>query len=182
MTCVCLQEPMQNAASERFQNPFSGLVDNITSTTPPNPQQGTENRDPLPNPWSPSGGQQSSGDGTNQSQPSAIPNLSNSNFSNILQQMSDNPSFLQNMMSAPSTQTMMEAMASDPEVANQIISQNPLLRGNPALQQQMRTMMPQVLEQLRNPEFQNLVSNPQASTFILTVLQTLLTLDYLGTH
>lgn len=44
-----IQEPMLNAATESFSaNPFSGLVDNSTGT---NPQQGSENRDPLPNPW-----------------------------------------------------------------------------------------------------------------------------------
>lgn len=42
-----IQEPMLNAASSMAGNPFSGLVDNSDGT---NPQQGAENRQPLPNP------------------------------------------------------------------------------------------------------------------------------------
>lgn len=169
---------MQNAATEQlqFRNPFLGLVDNAANAQ--NPQQGTENRDPLPNPWSPSGTQQgTTTESGNQPRAPTTPNMQNNpQMSNLLQQMSDNPSFIQNMLSAPYTQTMMEAMAADPELANQIISQNPLLRGNPALQQQMRTMMPQVLQQLRNPVIQNLVTNPQALNALLQVQQGMETL------
>lgn len=169
---------MQNAATEQlqFRNPFSGLVESSAANTQ-NPQQGTENRDPLPNPWSPSGTQQGTTESGNQTRLPTTPNVqSNPQMSNLLQQMSDNPSFIQNMLSAPYTQSMMEAMASDPELANQIISQNPLLRGNPALQQQMRTMMPQMLQQLRNPVIQNLVTNPQALNALLQVQQGMETL------
>lgn len=49
-----IQEPMLSAATEQFsRNPFSGLVENTDGS---NPQQGSENRDPLPNPWAPSSG------------------------------------------------------------------------------------------------------------------------------
>lgn len=170
---------MQNAATEQlqFRNPFLGLVENSAANAQ-NPQQGTENRDPLPNPWSPSGTQQgTTTESGSQPRSPTTPNVQNNpQMSNLLQQMSDNPSFIQNMLSAPYTQTMMEAMAADPELANQIISQNPLLRGNPALQQQMRTMMPQVLQQLRNPVIQNLVTNPQALNALLQVQQGMETL------
>lgn len=47
-----IQEPMLSAASEQFtRNPFSGLVESGNAGAA-NPQQGTENREPLPNPWS----------------------------------------------------------------------------------------------------------------------------------
>lgn len=44
-----LQEPMMNAAQEQFgSNPFAALINNQADNQA---QQGTENRDPLPNPW-----------------------------------------------------------------------------------------------------------------------------------
>ncbi|XP_073990793.1 ubiquilin [Rhodnius prolixus] len=47
-----IQEPMLNAASEQFgQNPFANLVSG-NSDSANNPQQGQENVEPLPNPWS----------------------------------------------------------------------------------------------------------------------------------
>lgn len=51
------------------------------------------------------------------------------------------------------------------------MSQNPLLANNPALQEQMRTMMPQFLQQLQNPEMQQMMSNPQAIEAILQIQQ-----------
>ncbi|KAL1483641.1 hypothetical protein MTO96_033051 [Rhipicephalus appendiculatus] len=57
-----LQEPMMNAAQEQFGgNPFASLLENSAqSGNAPQGQsqssQGTENRNPLPNPWAPGGG------------------------------------------------------------------------------------------------------------------------------
>lgn len=76
-----IQEPMLNAASEQFsRNPFSGLVDNNASGR--NPQQGSENRDPLPNPWA-RGGQQ------NNTNPGGAPLgvLNTPSMQSLLQQM-----------------------------------------------------------------------------------------------
>lgn len=107
-----IQEPMLNAATEQFsRNPFSGLVENNTSGT--NPQIGTENRNPLPNPW---GGNQS-GEGGN-GQPRAPPGVLNTPaMQSLLQQMSESPQMMQNMMNAPYTRSMMEALAADPNMA-----------------------------------------------------------------
>ena len=44
-----IQEPMMSAAAGSNDNPFAGLVGG--NTTGENAQQGTENNDPLPNPW-----------------------------------------------------------------------------------------------------------------------------------
>lgn len=41
-----------NAATEQ-NNPFQGLLSDQTLAGSANPQLGTENRDPLPNPWRP---------------------------------------------------------------------------------------------------------------------------------
>lgn len=92
-----------------------------------NPQQGQENRDPLPNPWS---GNETN---TSQSAPAGTPSLGNT-MQGLMAQMMENPQLMQNMMNAPYTQSMMEALAADPNLASGIMSNNPLLADNPALQ------------------------------------------------
>lgn len=166
-----IQEPMLNAASEQFsRNPFAGLVESNTSG---NPQQGTENRDPLPNPWSDQrGNEQNSTNSANRPRST----LSNPNMASLLQQLSENPQLIQNMLSAPYTQNMLQAMSADPSIANSIMQQNPLLSGNPGLQQQVRSMLPQFLQQLQNPEVQNLMTNPQALNALLQIQQGMETL------
>ena len=69
---------------------------------------------------------------------------------------------MQNMMNAPYTQSMFQALGQNPEMAANIISSNPLFAGNPQLQEQMRNMMPAMMQQLQNPAVQNLVTNPDA--------------------
>lgn len=108
-----IQEPMLSAATEQFtRNPFSGLVDTGSAS---NPQQGTENREPLPNPWSAGGGGGGGGgggatnpnptnpwsagspaagnDGSTRPRPGVI---NNAPMQSLLQQMSENPGLLQN--------------------------------------------------------------------------------------
>lgn len=46
-----------------------------------------------------------------------------------------------------------------------------MMQGNPALQEQMRTMMPQFLQQMQNPEVQSMMSNPQALNAIMQIQQ-----------
>lgn len=157
---------MLSAATEQFaRNPFSGLVDNTSAT---NPQQGTENREPLPNPWSNQPRSETNGTASRPPRPGV---LNNPSMASLLQQMSENPQLVQNMLSAPYTQSMVQALAADPNVANAMLADNPLFAGNPALQEQMRTMMPQFLQQMQNPEMQALMSNPQVcnSIFIFNV-------------
>ncbi|CAG9771102.1 unnamed protein product [Ceutorhynchus assimilis] len=164
-----IQEPMLSAATEQFtQNPFSGLMD---GTQVNNPQQGTENRDPLPNPWS---------RGSPNAPPAPTtpgPNvLNNPPMASLLQQMSENPSLIQNMLSAPYTRSVMEALTADPTMANSLLAENPLFASNPELQNRMRTMMPEFLQQLQNPEMQNLMTNPQALNAIMQIQQGMETL------
>lgn len=116
--------------------------------------------------------------------------------------MGDNPSMMQNLINAPYTRSMMEAMAADPTMAAnvnltnlkkkhfysqfnfcvyflffffclrlQLMNQSPLLANNPQLQEQMRTMMPQFVQQLQNPEVQSMMTNPQALNAILQIQQ-----------
>lgn len=54
---------------------------------------------------------------------------------------------------------------------SQLINQSPLLANNPQLQDQMRTMMPQFLQQMQNPEVQAMMTNPQALNAIMQIQQ-----------
>ncbi|CAG4935116.1 unnamed protein product [Colias eurytheme] len=160
-----IQEPMLNVASSMAGNPFSGLVDNSDGT---NPQQGAENRQPLPNPWQRGGG----GSGSTASGGGTGPGLINTpGMQSLLQQMSENPRLMQSMLSAPYTNNMLQALSADPEMAAQLINQNPMFANNPQLQDQIRTMMPQMLAQLQNPEMQQMMSNPQALNALLQIQQ-----------
>ncbi|KAL1375973.1 hypothetical protein pipiens_017161 [Culex pipiens pipiens] len=85
--------------------------------------------------------------------------------------MGDNPSLMSNLMSAPYTRNMLEALAADPNMAANLMTQNPLLANSPGMQEQMRTMMPQFLQQLQNPEVQQMMSNPQAINAIMQIQQ-----------
>lgn len=60
--------------------------------------------------------------------------ITNPSMASLIQQMSENPQLMQNMLSAPYTQSVMQALAADPNMASAVIAGNPLVAGNPALQ------------------------------------------------
>nr|CAD7405364.1 unnamed protein product [Timema cristinae] len=194
-----IQEPMLSAASEQFgRNPFAALVDNngapavkwclvlyLTMTAVVfhvsvdgnNPQQGQENRTPLPNPWSAAGGGGGSAPGSGETgtprptthNPTGL--LNSPGMQSLMQQMMENPQLMQNMLAAPYTQSMLQAFSADPNMASQIINGNPLFADNPALQEQIRMMLPNFLQQMQNPEVHNLMSNPQALGALMQIQQ-----------
>lgn len=88
-----------------------------------------------------------------------------------MQQMSDNPQLMQNMMNAPYTQNMFQSLAQNPDLASNIIASNPLFQGNPQLQEQMRNMMPAMLQQMQSPAVQGLMTNPEALQAIQQIQQ-----------
>jgi ubiquilin len=150
-----IQEPMLTSLTEQFtQNPFAGLAENSTA---PNQPQDTRS---VPNPWT---GQANSGS-------------QNRSMASVMQQMLENSDLMQNMLSAPYMQSMLSALTADPNMANALLSENPLLAGNPVLQEQIRNMMPQFLQQLQNPDMQNVLSNPQALNAIMQIQQGMETL------
>lgn len=168
-----------------FRNPYSGTSDSGSGSGAGggggggNPQQGTENRSPLPNPWSSAGSGAgrgaaagaAGGAGTDGAGTAPLGLLNTPAMQSLIQQMSENPSVMSNMLNSPTTRSMMEALSADPAMAAQLMNQNPLLANNPALQEQMRTMMPQLLRQMQNPEVQQMVTNPQALNAILQIQQ-----------
>lgn len=160
-----IQEPML-AAATNGRNPFAALVENSNNQDSQNPQQGQENRDPLPNPWSQSQNDNSTGQ---QSQSRGL--LDSPGMQSLTAQMMENPQLMRNMLNAPYTRSMLEAMAADPAMANRVISANPFLRGNPQMQEQMRAMMPAFIQQMQNPQIQNVVTNPDALAAIMQIQQ-----------
>lgn len=163
-----IQEPMLAAATSG-RNPFAALVENSNSSNQDtqNPQQGQENRDPLPNPW---GGQSQSDSGTAQ-QGQSRGLLDSPGMQSLTAQMMENPQLMRNMLNAPYTRSMLEAMAADPAMASRVIAANPFLRGNPQMQEQMRAMMPAFIQQMQNPQIQNVVTNPDALAAIMQIQQ-----------
>ncbi|XP_043259628.1 ubiquilin-4 [Colletes gigas] len=175
-----IQEPMLAAAiSER--NPFTALLENNGSQEgQTNPQQGQENRDPLPNPWNqnqtPS--QAQSPNNESESEQQRAPNilerialLNSPEARSLLGQIMRHPQLVRNMLEARYTRSMLEAMAADPAIATRVITANPYFRGNPQMQEQMRAMMPAFIRQMQNPQIQNVVTNPDALAAILQIQQ-----------
>lgn len=165
-----IQEPMLSAATNE-RNPFAALIQNSSGQDgqPNNPQQGQENRDPLPNPWgqnqndSSTQGQQGQGRGGGL--------LDSPGMQSLVAQMIENPQLMRNMLNAPYTRSILEAMAADPAMASRVIAAHPFLRANPQMQEQMRAMMPAFIQQMQNPQIQSVVTNPDALTAIMQIQQ-----------
>ncbi|XP_021232243.1 ubiquilin-4 isoform X2 [Numida meleagris] len=164
-----IQEPMFSAAREQFgNNPFSSLTGNSESSS--SQPLRTENREPLPNPWSPTppasqsqapSSEGSSGSGTTQSTPTVSNpfGLNAASFGagmfnspemqGLLQQISENPQLMQNMISAPYMRSMMQTLAQNPDFA----------------------------AQMQNPDSLSILTNPRAMQALLQIQQGLQTLQ-----
>jgi len=175
-----IQEPMLNAAQEQFgSNPFQALggSGNNASTNAASGTGGSqptgENSAPLPNPWGGPAGSTPSASTTTAN--SSTPNSTGSGLftspgmQSLLSQMTENPQLMQNMMNAPYTQNMFQSLAQNPDLASNIISSNPLFAGNQQLQDQMRNMMPAMLQQMQNPAVQGMMTNPDALQAIMQI-------------
>lgn len=178
-----VHEPMMNAAQETIAgNPFAALSSSGSNSTS-NTQQGRENTDPLPNPWGGSSTGSSTGTSTGTStggtggSPAGGQIFNTPGMQSLLSQMTQNPQLMQNMMQAPYTQAMLQSFQANPELAQQIISSNPMFAGNPQLQEQMRQQLPAMLQQMANPEVQNLMTNQRALQAIMQIQQGMQTLQ-----
>ena len=164
-----IQEPMLAAAANQ-RNPFAALVENNGPDNQPNPQQGQENRDPLPNPWNPDQSE-TNATTTPPSTGQGAGLFGSPGIQSLRTQIMENPTLMRNLLNAPYTRSMLEAMAADPDMANRVISANPFFRLNSQMQEQMRTMMPALIQQMQNPQIQNVVSNPEALAAIMQIQQ-----------
>ncbi|XP_010130953.1 PREDICTED: ubiquilin-4-like, partial [Buceros rhinoceros silvestris] len=177
-------------------NPFSSLTGNSDSSS--SQPLRTENREPLPNPWSPtppaSQSQAPSSDGsTSSATTQSTPTVSNPfglnaasigagmfnspEMQGLLQQISENPQLMQNMISAPYMRSMMQTLAQNPDFAAQIMVNVPLFAGNPQLQEQLRLQLPVFLQQMQNPDSLSILTNPRAMQALLQIQQGLQTLQ-----
>ena len=169
-------------------NPFAGLV---SGNAPPGSdpsqqsQRGVENRDPLPNPWAPnttpatapttgSGTATTAGTGTAANPAAGLGALSGAlggGSGGMLNSLLQNTGAMQNLLNAPYTQQLLETIAGDENMAQQLIGANPLFANNPAMQEHLRNITPTLINQLRDPEFQAVLTNPQALQAILQIQQ-----------
>uniref|UniRef100_A0A452IL08 Uncharacterized protein n=1 Tax=Gopherus agassizii TaxID=38772 RepID=A0A452IL08_9SAUR len=192
-----IQEPMFSAAREQFgNNPFSSLAGNSDSSS--SQPLRTENREPLPNPWSPTppasqaqvpSSEGSTGSTATQSTPTVsnpfginAANLGTGMFNSpemqgLLQQISENPQLMQNMISAPYMRSMMQTLSQNPDFAAQMMVNVPLFAGNPQLQEQLRLQLPVFLQQMQNPDSLSILTNPRAMQALLQIQQGLQTLQ-----
>ncbi|XP_055462896.1 ubiquilin-2 [Psammomys obesus] len=200
-----IQEPMLNAAQEQFGgNPFA-TVGSSSSGEGTQPSR-TENRDPLPNPWAPPPTTQSSAttsttttsSTSSTSTSSTVSGTSSSNtttgnntvaaanyvasifstpgMQSLLQQITENPQLIQNMLSAPYMRSMMQSLSQNPDLAAQMMLSSPLFTANPQLQEQMRPQLPTFLQQMQNPDTLAAMANPRAMQALMQIQQGLQTL------
>jgi len=174
-----VHEPVLNAMGG--PNPFQDLRG---ANNAPAPTATTETSEPAPNPWASGGGSAgrpaaSTGGATTAPAPGApTPGaalgeggglFTSPGMQSLLGQMRDNPTTMQQMMSAPYMQSLFSSLQANPDQASSMLAANPLFAGNPALQQQMQQMMPQMLQQMQNPQVQQLMGNPDALQAIMQI-------------
>ncbi|NWQ84208.1 UBQL4 protein, partial [Columbina picui] len=195
-----IQEPMFSAAREQFgNNPFSSLTGNSDSSS--SQPLRTENREPLPNPWSPTppasqsqvpSSEGSTGSGTTQSTPT-VSNPFGLNAASIgagmfnspemqglLQQISENPQLMQNMISAPYMRSMMQTLAQNPDFAAQVKVLQLLTLVDLWLRKLslVGTAVSFCLcSQMQNPDSLSILTNPRAMQALLQIQQGLQTLQ-----
>jgi len=177
-----IQEPVLNAMGG--PNPFQALSGGAADTTP---TPTTEINAPAPNPWAAGSTTSTPASGTTTTSTSAaggLPTLSSlmgqggagagaggmfntPGMQSLMQQMTENPTLMSQMMSAPYMQSMFSSLQSNPDQASNLM--NSAFAGNPALQGQMSTMMPQLLQQMQNPSVQQLMANPEALQAIMDI-------------
>ncbi|XP_069138889.1 ubiquilin-1-like [Argopecten irradians] len=136
-------------------------------------QRGRENTQPLPNPWAPSpSGTTTTASGTTGTSNTPTPSrgmFETPGMRSLMQQMTQNPQLVENVLQAPYMQSMMESMAANPDMAQQMLNAHPMLADNPQLQEQMRQHMPAMMQQMQNPDIQRVMTNPRALEAMMQV-------------
>ncbi|XP_065672403.1 ubiquilin-1 isoform X3 [Hydra vulgaris] len=166
-----VQEPMMNAADEQIRGQFGQNPSSTSTTHISNPQLGTENLDPLPDPWNPNS--RSSNPPSSRNTATINPfNLfsananssltpgSNGNMASLLSQV-PNPELTSSMMESPVMQQMMNQMMSDPNIMSSVLQMNPMYANNPELASQISQQLPQIMEMMQNPQTRTAFTNPR---------------------
>nr|CAH8867160.1 unnamed protein product [Trichobilharzia regenti] len=182
-----IQEPMMDAATSigatlsgnqssgnSDQNPFANLAGGV--------RQGAPATEPMPNPWAPPATNNStSSNGTSTAATgggTANTNRNSDHVQNMLNQLSSSPELVSNAFQVPYVQAMLEAMSANPSVMENLIMNNPMISSvNPNVRDQMRQMLPQLANQMSQPSFMNMLSNPRALQAMMQIQQGLQTLQ-----
>jgi len=88
-----------------------------------------------------------------------------------MQQILSNPRQLEQIMSTPHMQSMLNMVASNPDMARLLVDSNPQLNSNPELREQVTRSLPAMLQQLQNPEMRSLMTNPEALQAMMQIQQ-----------
>ncbi|PON78478.1 Ubiquilin [Trema orientale] len=188
-----VQEPFLNATTmtgntgnDLGSNPFAALLgnqgaqvrdgSNNSSTTDAETTTGraAPNTNPLPNPWSSTGG----GTQTNtirpnragDARPPNVAGLGGLGLPNLEQMLTGglpDTTQMNQLLQNPAISQMMQSMLSNPQYMNQILNLNPQLRG-------MVDLNPQLREMMQNPEILRQLTNPETMQQMLTLQQSLL--------
>ncbi|KAF7233801.1 hypothetical protein EG68_09510 [Paragonimus skrjabini miyazakii] len=167
-----IQEPLMDAAASMrsgenpetpTSNPFADLA-GVRRAAPTN--------EPMPNPWAPATSPNS--DSANVTTASSAPASGQNTdlMQNMLNQLSSRPELFSNAFQVPYVQAMLEAMSADPTVMENLIMNNPMIASvEPGVRDRMRQMVPQLANQLSQPEFVNMLRNPRALQAMMQIQQ-----------
>lgn len=86
---------------------------------------------------------------------------------NIYFQVAANPDLMHNMLNAPYIQNMIQALATDPDTASNIMREIPIVSENPEIREQIRNFLPEFLQQIQNNEWTAVVTSPETLNAVL---------------
>lgn len=86
---------------------------------------------------------------TQQQQRSAAGLFNSGAVQDVMQQMLANPGQLESIMNAPYMQSMIQSMASNPEMTRMLVENNPQLANNPEMREQVTRALPNMMSQVR---------------------------------
>uniref|UniRef100_A0A3Q3KY11 STI1 domain-containing protein n=1 Tax=Mastacembelus armatus TaxID=205130 RepID=A0A3Q3KY11_9TELE len=89
----------------------------------------------------------------------------------LLEDIMASPGLMENLLSGPYINTLLNCLGQNPELAAQMLLSHPLFSGNPQLQQQMRQQLPLLLQQMQSPEMVSALLNPRAMEAVLQIQQ-----------
>jgi ubiquilin len=152
--------PTAPAGLANMNNIFSQLLGNQTTSSAPTAgaTTTTPGANPLAaNPFAALGG---------------AGGMMNSNLvQDYMQQIMQNPQQLEAIMSTPHMQSMLQMVSNNPEMSRLLVDSNPQLAANPELREQVTRSLPQVMQQLQNPEMRSLLTNTEALQAMMQIQQ-----------
>ncbi|KAL3813962.1 hypothetical protein ACJIZ3_015230 [Penstemon smallii] len=184
-----VQEPFLNAttmgggaATDAGSNPFAALLGNQggaqtrdgsnPSTAGPEVTSGTAaaNTNPLPNPWSNTGGPQTNNAArTNPTGDARLPpiaGLGGLGLPGMENMGMPDPAAFSQLLQNPAMAQMMQSLLSNPQYMDQIVGLNPQLRS-------MLDMNPQLREMMQNPEVLRGLTSPETMQQMMALQQQL---------